>query len=176
MEGIFWIIVILLALAIYFLPTIIAFYRNHHYKFIILGINVVMGMTGIGYLVAFIWAVWPSKTSLLDPVVSTPTTTAVEDGKEVYKRWGEYKRSFDSSSQPLPEVPPSLLGEQKASAPKWYYSNGGQVFGPNTADQVVSLIQQGIISKQSQVWNANHTSWQPILSSKFAPLFQNAQE
>ncbi|MEI8315436.1 MAG: superinfection immunity protein [Verrucomicrobiota bacterium] len=101
-------IVVVIVLGIYLLPSIIAFRRKHHYRFIILGINVVMGLTGIGYLAAFVWAVWPSQTSVIDPLVASPTSTRVEEGKQIYGRWGEYKKAFQSSSTPPPlPVPPS---------------------------------------------------------------------
>jgi hypothetical protein len=51
MMIIFGLVCILIALFVYFCPTIIAFNREHHYKWIILGINLIFGATGIGYLV-----------------------------------------------------------------------------------------------------------------------------
>jgi hypothetical protein len=44
----------------YFVPTIIAFLRRHHYRWPILIINVVFGVTVIGYVIALIWAIWPA--------------------------------------------------------------------------------------------------------------------
>jgi len=105
------VLLIVFGLWVYLLPTTIAFNRNHHYKLIIMGINIVMGLTGIGYLVAFIWAVWPAKTSLLDPLIASPTSTKVEDGKQIYGRWGEYKQAFDSTANPT-VVPPPLQTER----------------------------------------------------------------
>ncbi len=49
-------------LPLYFLPGIIAIYRNHQFKWIILLINAFSGWMGIGYVVAMIWAVLPENT------------------------------------------------------------------------------------------------------------------
>lgn len=95
--------IIAIIVGIYMIPTIIAFQRNHHYKFIILGINILMGATGIGYLAAFAWAVWPSKTSMLDPIVSSPTSVSIEDGQSIYARWGSFKKSFSDTTVGIDE-------------------------------------------------------------------------
>lgn len=47
-EIALFVIVGLLALVAYLLPTMIAFGRKHHYKWVIFGINVVLGFTGLG--------------------------------------------------------------------------------------------------------------------------------
>lgn len=49
--------VLLLALVIFFLPTVIAFGKGHKYSWIILFINVVFGFTLIGWFGALIWSV-----------------------------------------------------------------------------------------------------------------------
>ena len=48
---------ILLGLAIYFIPTIIAFIRGHASKWGIMLVNLILGFTGIGWLFALIWSV-----------------------------------------------------------------------------------------------------------------------
>jgi hypothetical protein len=53
-----------IAIAVYFLPTIIAFKRQHAYKGIIAVINIVFGLTGIGWAGAMIWAIFPAEKSL----------------------------------------------------------------------------------------------------------------
>ncbi|MGA2029248.1 MAG: superinfection immunity protein, partial [Verrucomicrobiota bacterium] len=58
----------LLALVVYFLPTIIALWRKHHYKWVIFAINLFVGVTGVGYLVALIWAAWPRQTAVFDVI------------------------------------------------------------------------------------------------------------
>ena len=66
-------IAVIVALAIYFAPAIIAYKRNHAYKLVILGINAI-GFVGIlPWIVAFVWAAWPSDKSLIDPLAGNVT-------------------------------------------------------------------------------------------------------
>lgn len=54
--SIWQILMALIMLPIYFLPTIIAIHKNHKYKIAIILINVLGGMfMGIGWLVALVW-------------------------------------------------------------------------------------------------------------------------
>jgi hypothetical protein len=55
-----------LALAIYLLPTIIAFKVRHHYAFALALINVVFGFTVLGWLGIFVWALIGPRKSALD--------------------------------------------------------------------------------------------------------------
>jgi hypothetical protein len=66
---------VLIIASVYFVPTIIAFKRNHAYKNIMLIINLIFGLTGIGWAVAAIWAVFPAEKSLIDPVIGIVTGT-----------------------------------------------------------------------------------------------------
>jgi hypothetical protein len=55
-----------LALAIYLIPTIIAFKVRHHYAWALAIINVVFGFTGLGWLGIFVWALIGPRKSALD--------------------------------------------------------------------------------------------------------------
>jgi len=88
----------LLALVVYLLPTIIAFRRKHHYKWVIFGINAVFGLTGIGYLAAFVWAVWPRQTAFFDVVANDPTTNSSEAGQKIYGQMGTNVRAYSEAS------------------------------------------------------------------------------
>ena len=57
MEILLFLILGLILLAIYFIPTFIALQRRHSYKWVILGINT-FGIAGDSLAYAFIWAVW----------------------------------------------------------------------------------------------------------------------
>lgn len=46
----------ILTLFLYFIPSYIAFKRNHNHKFLIFLLNVFLGVTIIGYVVAVLWA------------------------------------------------------------------------------------------------------------------------
>lgn len=48
---------LLIIVAIYFLPTIIAFARRHHQRVPILVVDIFLGWTFIGWLIALVWSV-----------------------------------------------------------------------------------------------------------------------
>jgi hypothetical protein len=60
-------IVILFLIGLYFLPTLIAFSRDHHQKIAILLTNLFLGWSGLGWIAALIW----SATATRGPVTQT---------------------------------------------------------------------------------------------------------
>jgi len=87
-------VVVTLLLFLYALPTFIAFWRQHEYRWIIFAINVVMGATGLGWLIALVWAIYPGNKSLADPILGNPTGL---DGRNVGHTLGEVSASADQS-------------------------------------------------------------------------------
>lgn len=71
--GLGLIILCLVGLAIYFVPTLIALIRGHSYTGVIFALNLCGGWTGLGWLAAMVWAVWPTEKALIDPVVGNVT-------------------------------------------------------------------------------------------------------
>lgn len=59
----------LLMLGAYFLPTMVAGNRDHHNFGAIFATNLLLGWTGIGWIIAFIWALTatPGGDSRTDP-------------------------------------------------------------------------------------------------------------
>ena len=53
---IFVLIIIVIILCIYFLPTFVAFSRHHQFKWIIFLINLFTGFTFVGWIGALIWS------------------------------------------------------------------------------------------------------------------------
>ena len=53
MEGF---ILVLLLLAIYLIPTLIAISREHHQTAAIFGLNLFLGWTFLGWVAAFVWS------------------------------------------------------------------------------------------------------------------------
>ena len=51
----------LVALLFYFLPTIVAFLRGHQSRFGIFLLNLFLGWSGIGWLIALIWSLSPLR-------------------------------------------------------------------------------------------------------------------
>ena len=68
------VVIVLLAIAISFIPAVVAFKRNHAYKWIIL-VLCFFSPTVIIWLLAFVWAIWPADKSLADPVIGNVTGT-----------------------------------------------------------------------------------------------------
>ena len=50
------VVVLIIFLAIYFLPSIIANVRKHSHKLAIFFLNLFTGATGVGWVAAFVWA------------------------------------------------------------------------------------------------------------------------
>lgn len=51
-SPIFWLILLIICIYVYFLPTVIAFKNEKANRFVILLINIFFGGTGLGWLVA----------------------------------------------------------------------------------------------------------------------------
>lgn len=68
---IFFVVLLVIGLAIALIPFFIANKRNHQYKWVILVLCLFAG-TGICWIAAFVWAVWPQDKSALAPI-SSPT-------------------------------------------------------------------------------------------------------
>ncbi len=49
-------VVVLVLLTIYFLPTLIALMRHHHNRLAIFILNLLLGWTLLGWIVAMVWA------------------------------------------------------------------------------------------------------------------------
>lgn len=57
--GLVMIVAGIICLLIYFLPSIIAFNRNHEYRWPIFAITLFCGWSFIGWIAALIWALMP---------------------------------------------------------------------------------------------------------------------
>lgn len=49
-------VAVAIALALYFIPTIVAVSRKHHNATAIFATNLLLGITGLGWVVALIWS------------------------------------------------------------------------------------------------------------------------
>ena len=93
LQILLYIILAVVVIALYFIPTFIAYRRDHGYKGIIFAINLVLGASGIGYLIALVWAIWPEEKSILDPVLGNPTGLGVRNVGDTFgsKKVGEVR-------------------------------------------------------------------------------------
>ena len=98
------VVIILLAIAISFIPAIVAFKRDHAYKWIIL-VLCFFAPTVIIWLIAFIWAIWPADKSLADPVIGNVTGTGERNlGHtlgEVSNAKKTVEKQYDSDGRPV---------------------------------------------------------------------------
>ena len=78
------IIVAMVVLVIYFIPTIIAFARSSSYAWVIFVLNLMGGWTGIAWFAAFIWALWPKGHSAASIDVNLNHRGAVDMGPMAY--------------------------------------------------------------------------------------------
>ena len=76
LVGTLWLLLGLAAvaavIAICLLPYFIARSRGHAYRNIIL-VLCIFGIFGVTWVIALIWAIYPSEKSLIDPVMGNPT-------------------------------------------------------------------------------------------------------
>lgn len=98
---------LIVALPIYFIPAIIAYRRKHAYVGVIFGLNI-FGFTGFLWVIAFIWAVFPSNKSLIDPFLGNVTGTGVRNSGDTVgaikygvKRGEDQERKTTSDPTPL---------------------------------------------------------------------------
>lgn len=63
MEHITLLIIALIAFVLYFLPTIIAFRREHHNRWAIAALNFFLGSTCFGWVAAFVWSLTTVRKS-----------------------------------------------------------------------------------------------------------------
>lgn len=71
-------------IALLLLPGFIAFRRQNPYKWIIGIVGVTSPVfLGASWLIAIIWAAWPSNRSLIDPIVGNPTGSDQNAGDSI---------------------------------------------------------------------------------------------
>jgi len=134
---------LVMALAAYFAPTIIAFVRGHHYRWVILAINAIGGLTIIGYVAAFAWAVWPRETAFADPFIGDPISGDVNAGRRASQRRGEYQQATET-------------GEQ------WFVAISGQITGPLRRNELIEKVMRGEIPRTELAWREGMAQWEII--------------
>lgn len=110
------IVLLILMLTFYLVPTIVAYRRKHHYRHVIAALNVIGGITGIGWAVAFVWAVWPSDKSLVDPVLGNVTGKGYRNAGDTLGAVGfGQSRGYDEEREAYARVRGQTLGGRDPS-------------------------------------------------------------
>jgi Superinfection immunity protein/Short C-terminal domain len=73
-------VVALVVLFVFFLPSLIAYQRGSRHRFIILVLNCTLAFTGLGWLAIFIFAVWPRNDALPVRLVDGPSKNGGASG------------------------------------------------------------------------------------------------
>jgi Superinfection immunity protein len=105
---------IIIMASFYLLPTVIAYWRKHAYRHVIFALNILGGVTGVGWIVAIIWAVWPSNKSLVDPVLGNVTGTGYRNAGDTMgavsfgqsRGFDEEREAYEQSRRGAPAVDP----------------------------------------------------------------------
>lgn len=142
-ENLMMVILVLVILLAFLAPTIIAFQRKHHYRWIIFAINMVTGASGVGFVVALVWALWPSRTGLADPFLNDPTSNSRDASDAIYSRYGANLEAF--------------RGAQKSF--KLFVFRQNQQLGPYTVAEVRSLLLSGELSQSDLGWHEGVSEW-----------------
>ena len=101
-------------IALCLLPYLIARRRGHAYQNIIL-VLCIFGIAGITWVIALIWALYPSEQSLIDPVLGNPTGTGVRNvgdtlGAVAYGRERGYARERAATPPPATHAGAGFCG------------------------------------------------------------------
>ncbi len=64
---------IALGIAAYMIPSIVAFSRRHRYQWPLFAFNLGAAWTGIGWIGCLVWAVWPERSAIVDPLLGDAT-------------------------------------------------------------------------------------------------------
>ena len=114
LVGTFWLLLGLAAvaavIAICLLPYLIARKRGHAYRNIIL-VLCIFGIFGVPWVIALIWAIYPSEKSLIDPVMGNPTGVGQRNvgdtlGAVAYGRERGYAMEHAAAPAQVVERPP----------------------------------------------------------------------
>lgn len=87
-NDIIIVILIILAVFLYFLPSYIGFKRNNPFKWIVFIVNLLFGWTFIVWVVLLIYTAFPNKKTILDPIIDPSGSMSA---KEYGNRFNDLK-------------------------------------------------------------------------------------
>lgn len=91
-------------IAICLLPYLIARSRGHAYRNIIL-VLCIFGIFGVPWVIALIWAIYPSEKSLIDPVMGNPTGVGSRNTGDTFGAVAYGRERGYAMEQPTDPIP-----------------------------------------------------------------------
>jgi hypothetical protein len=79
MRDALYLIALVTGAALYVAPCVIAHWRRHRYRWPITAINLLLGVTGIGWLVCLVWALWPGNPRRPGPQDADPPVKLIRN-------------------------------------------------------------------------------------------------
>ena len=99
MSVVHWIILLIIAFPLFFLPTIIAFQKDHPYKIAIMILNIVgSAIAGLGWLAAMIWCFVLPRSEL---GISSSVATELEKLHQLKEKGALTQEEFDTRKKSL---------------------------------------------------------------------------
>ena len=110
MDGVAFLIFVIFGGIIYFVPTIVAFVRDHEYRWVLLALNAIGGWTFVFWAATLIWAVFPRDKLFVDPLVGAAVGAKNRNvgdltGEVEFGRERGYHLARDSSALPSLNMP-----------------------------------------------------------------------
>lgn len=98
---------LVIAVSLYFIPTIVAFSREHDYRWVICVLNIAGGWTLVLWVAALVWAVYPANKTFADPLVGSATGLGIRNtgdafGEAEFGRERGYRTAQFSSPAVVP--------------------------------------------------------------------------
>jgi len=118
--GIFLILITLFAIALYFVPTIIAVLRHSHLTLPVVLINVLLGWTLIGWVVALVMSLMePGQASAIASAMTAPPGTGVLQLSPDKRYWWDGREWVDATVRIPPQAQRSPDGRYWWDGASW---------------------------------------------------------
>jgi hypothetical protein len=93
---------LLIGLAVYFVPTVIAYVRRHRNTGAIAALNVLLGWTVLGWVIAFVWSLMHGEAAVPITAAASPSERKCPWCAEVIKADARICRFCGRELPPLP--------------------------------------------------------------------------
>lgn len=149
--GLVLILLFLLGIVFYLLPAIVAFARHHEYRWVILALTIIGGWTGVCWIIAMVWAVFPHNRTAIDPVVGPVTGVGYRNVGDTIggARFGQQRGYQEESRRREPQLgarAPALRTSVPSTAPVMSETRGNDTV--EALEKLERLRQSGALSAE----------------------------